>query len=104
MSDTLQGKVAFYTYSLGLEGLDSLDVSADIVCHGLVARQNFFCLIDNGLVLQNRAVVREVYGGRLSLKLAMYPLGVGVTLAEGLEGSDSLCKIPLSFSKWVPVD
>lgn len=79
------------THRLGLEGLDGLDVSANIVCHGLVLLQDFFCLIDDGLVLQHGAVVREVDGGGLSLKLSVYSLGVSVTLAEGLEGSDSLC-------------
>lgn len=41
------------TYSLNLEGLDSLDVRRDIVSHGLELLQKLLCLIYNGLVLQN---------------------------------------------------
>ena len=91
MSSSFPLRRSVSTYCFGLESLDGLDVSANIVCHGLILLQDFFGLIDDSLVLQYRAVVGEVNGGRLSFKLSVYPLGVTVTLAEGLERRDGLC-------------
>lgn len=52
--------------------------------------QELLGLIDNSLVLEHRAVVCKVDGGRLGGVLCVYPLCVAVTLAEGLESGDGL--------------
>lgn len=79
------------TYSLNLEGLDSLDVRRHIVSDGLELFQKLLRLIYDSLVLQNRAVVREIDGSGLGSELCVHPLRVAVPLAEGLEGGDGLC-------------
>ena len=78
------------TYSLCLEGLDGLEGSADIVGGGLEVLQVLLGVVNNSLVLQNRAVVSEVNGGGLAGVVVVDTLGIGVTLAEGLDGSDGL--------------
>lgn len=80
------------TYSLSLEGLDRLEGGADVVGGGLEVVQELLSLIDNGLVLQYRAVASEVNGGGLASEVVVNTLGIGVTLAEGLDGSDGLYK------------
>jgi len=50
---------------LCLEGLDGLNMGVDVVCHGLEVCQEFFGLVDDGLVLEDGAVVGKVYGGGL---------------------------------------
>ena len=58
------------TYCFGLERLDGLDVSADVVRDGFKFAHNLLRFVDDGLVLQDRAVVGEVYGRRLGIQLA----------------------------------
>lgn len=55
------------TYCFGLERLDGLDVCADVVRDGFKSGQDLLRFVDDGLVLQNGAVVREVYGRRLGI-------------------------------------
>ena len=45
------------THRLGLERLDGFNVRADVVCDGLEVAQGLLCLVDDGLVLQDGAVV-----------------------------------------------
>ena len=63
----------------------------DVVCHGLEITQDLLRLIDDGLVLQHGAVVREVDGRRSGVELAGDALGIRVALAERLQGCDGLC-------------
>lgn len=63
-------------------------MGADIISDRLEVGQNFLGLIDDGLVLENRAVVGEVDSGRLRRELTLNALSVSMTLAEGLEGSN----------------
>lgn len=77
-------------HSLGLESINGLDLSGDIVGDGLEGSESLLDLIDNGLVLQGRSVGGEVNGGGLlgqSLELAS---GILVSLLEGLEGGNGL--------------
>lgn len=78
------------TYSLGLEGLNRLNLSGNIVCHRLELFQGLLSLIDNGLVLENRAVVVKIDGGGGIAINMRQTLGLAVTLAESLEGGDGL--------------
>lgn len=65
---------------------------AHIVGHGLEVAQDTLSLIDDGLVLEDRAVVGKVDGRRLGRVLAVNALGFGMTLTERLERCNSLCK------------
>ena len=78
------------THRLGLERLDGLDVHAGVVRDGFKVAQDLLRLVDDGLVLQDGAVVRKVDGRRLRFELACDELGVRVALAERLQGSDGL--------------
>lgn len=79
------------TYRLGLKRLDRLDVRAHVVRDGLELAQELLRLVDDGLVAQHRAVVREVDRRRLRGERGVDALGVPVPLAERLEGCDGLC-------------
>jgi len=59
---------------LCLESLDGLDMGVDVVSHGLEFGQEFFGFVDDGLVLEDGAVVGEVYGGGLGNILLLQPL------------------------------
>jgi len=61
-----------------------------IIRHGLELLQQLLGLIDDGLVLQDGAVVRDIDGGGLRGVLVVDELGVVVPFAEGLEGGDGL--------------
>lgn len=74
---------------LSLEGLNGLDLAGDIVGDWLEALEVLLYRIDNGLVLQDRAVVGEVDGGWLLLKSRKLAAGILVALLEGVEGGDS---------------
>ena len=83
-------EACFNTHSLGFEGLNSLDGAADVVGHGLEVLQQLLRLVNNGLVLQHRAVMSEVDGCRLRGVLVGEPLGIGVSLSEGLNSGNGL--------------
>ena len=78
------------TYSLGLEGLNSLHVSRNVVGDGLEVPQELLSLVNDSLVLEYRTVVRKVDGGRLGVELRVNPLRIAVTLTERLESGDGL--------------
>ena len=78
------------TYSLGLEGLNSLHVPRNVVGDGLEVPQQLLSLIDDGLVLEYRTIVRKVHCSGLRVELRVHPLRVAVTLAECLESGDGL--------------
>ena len=63
----------------------------DVVRDGLEVTQGLLHLVDDGLVLQDGAVVRQVDGRRLGVELAGDALGFRVALAERLQGCDGLC-------------
>jgi hypothetical protein len=79
------------THSLNLKRLNSLNMSTDIVRHGLEILQRLLSLIDDGLILEDGTVVGKVDGGGLGSKLGMETLGVGVSFPESLKGGDGLC-------------
>lgn len=62
-----------------------------VVRDGLEAREQLLRLVDDALVAQHRAVVREVDGRRLGGVLLRQALRLGVALAEGLQGGDGFC-------------
>jgi hypothetical protein len=68
-------------------------MSTNIICDRLVVLQLFLDLINNSLVLEDRAVVREVDSGWLRRGSLLDSLRVSVTLAECLQGGDGLCII-----------
>lgn len=79
------------THSLGLKGLDSLNGRGNVVCHRLEVFEQLLRLVDDGLVLQDGAVMGKVNGCRLVGIVVGQSLGIGVTLAEGLEGGNGFC-------------
>ena len=74
------------TYSFSLERLDRLDVLADVVCYGFESFQYLLGVVNDGLVLQNVSVVREVDRCLRGLELVVHPLGLGVSFSESLQG------------------
>ena len=66
-----------------------------IVGHGLEVAQNTLSLIDNSLVLKDRAVVGKVDGGGLGRVLAVNALSLSMALAESLQGCDGFCSQPV---------
>lgn len=76
--------------SLGLESLDSLQLTGNIVGGGLEGLELVLDLVDNGLVLQDLAVVGEVDGlGLFGQKLNL-ATGIVVPLLESLERGSGL--------------
>lgn len=65
---------------------------ANIIRDGLEVTQNLLRLVDDGLVLQDGAVMRQVDRCRLGIELAGDALGIRVTLAECLQGGNGFCK------------
>ena len=78
------------TYSLSLEGLNSLHVPRNVVGDGLEVPQELLSFINDSLVLEYRTVVRKVDGGRLGVELCVDPLRVAVTFTERLKSGDGL--------------
>ena len=79
------------TDSLGLEGLDGLDVRVNVISDRLERADELLGLINDCLVLENGTVVGKVDGGGLLAERCSRALGVGVALAEGLQRGDGLC-------------
>lgn len=76
--------------SLGLEGINSLQLAVDIVGNGLEGLEVVLELVDDGLVLQDAAVVAEVNGlGLLGQDLDL-AASLVVALLESLEGDGGL--------------
>lgn len=75
---------------LGLEGGDGLELAGDVVGGGLEGLEALLDLVDDGLVLEDGAVLGEVdLGGELR-QLLDPALGVVVARLEGLQGRDRL--------------
>ena len=76
--------------SLGLESVNGLQLAADIVRSGLEGLEVVLDLVDDGLVLQDAAVVAEIFGlGLLGQDLDLAAILI-VALLEGLEGGSVL--------------
>ncbi|KAI6753107.1 hypothetical protein HG531_005276 [Fusarium graminearum] len=75
---------------LSLEGIDGLQLSADIVGNGLEGVESLLDLVDDGLVLEDGSILGEVDGGGLLLELLDLAADVLVALLEGLQGGNSL--------------
>jgi hypothetical protein len=75
---------------LRLECLDCLNLSADIVCLGLESVELLLNVVDDGLVLEDAAVVLEVDGLRLLGEDGDFAARIVVALLEGLKGSSSI--------------
>jgi hypothetical protein len=85
------------TYSLRLEGFNGLHMAADVVRDRLEVAHGLLGLVHDSLVLEQRAVVRDVDSGGLVLESVGDALRVTVPLAERLERSDGLCKCQFSI-------
>jgi hypothetical protein len=72
-------------------------VAADVVRDGLEVAHGLLSLVHDGLVLEQRAVVRDVDSGGLVLESVGDALRVTVPLAERLERSDSLCECQVNI-------
>lgn len=77
-------------HGLDLKGLDGLDLAGDIVGGGLEGGEALLDLVDDGLVLEDGAVLSEV-DGRGELRQLLDPAaGVLVALLESLKGGGGL--------------
>jgi hypothetical protein len=76
--------------SLGLEGVDGLQLAVDIVGSGLEGLEVVLELVDDGLVLQDAAVVAEVNGLGLLRQDLDLAASIVVALLESLEGGGGL--------------
>lgn len=89
---------------LGLEGLNGLDLPADVVLLDLEAAELLLDVVDNGRVLEDLAVVGEV--DRLGLLVQQLDLAAGVIVAllerlQGLGGGSLEAELGADFG---PVD
>lgn len=66
-------------------------MGGDVVRDRLEVLEQFLGLVDNLLVLEDGAVVRDVDRGRLRRERVAGELRVVVTFAEGLQRGDRLC-------------
>lgn len=89
---------------LDLEGLDGLDLAGDVVGGGLEGLEALLDLVDDGLVLEDGAVVGEVDGGGLLRELLDLAAGVLVALLEGLQGGDGLAAEAQGLGDLDPVE
>lgn len=76
--------------SLSLKGINSLQLTANIISSGLEVLEVGLDLVDNSLILQDLAVVAEVDGLREFRQDLDLATGVIVTLLERLQGSGGL--------------
>jgi hypothetical protein len=90
--------------SLGLEGINGLQLTGDIVGGGLEGLEVVLDLVDDSLVLQDAAVVGEVdLLGLLGEELNL-AAGLIVTLLEGLQGGGGLAAEAERAGDLDPVD
>lgn len=75
---------------LGLESLNGLDLPSYIVCLRLESVELLLDVVDNGLVLEDAAVMVEVDGLGLLGEDGDFATRIVVALLEGLEGSSGL--------------
>jgi len=91
-------------HRLALERLDRLQLLADIVRRGLEALVVALDLVDDGLVLERRAVVVEVDGLRRVGQHLDLAAGVVVALLEGLQAAGGLAAEAEGGGDFGPVD
>jgi hypothetical protein len=75
---------------LDLEGLDGLELAVQVVGGGLEGVETLLDLVNDGSVLEDRAVVGKVDGGRLLLQQLQLAAHVVVALFEGLQAGHRL--------------
>ena len=75
---------------LGLESLNGLDLPSYVVCLGLECVELLLDIVDDGLVLEDAAVVGKVDGLRLLGEDGQLAARIVVALLEGLEGGGGL--------------
>jgi hypothetical protein len=75
---------------LDLEGVDGLELAAQVIGGGLEVCEALLDLVDDGLVLEDRAVLGEVDRGGLLGQHLHLAAGVLVALLEGLKRGDRL--------------
>lgn len=90
--------------SLSLKGVDSLDLTRNIVSGRLEGLEVILNLVNDGLVLERLAVVREVDGLRLLGQHGHFAAGIVVALLEGLEGCCGLAAKAEGAGDFGPVD
>lgn len=90
--------------SLGLEGINGLQLAGNIVGGGLEVLELVLDLVDDGLVLQNAAVTGEVDGLRLLGKELNLAARIVVTLLESLQRGSGLAAEAEGAGRLDPVD
>jgi len=88
---------------LALEGLDGLDLAADIVSDWLEGLEVILYRINNSLVLEDGAVVGEVDSRRRLGELLESATRILIALLERLEGGDGLAAESEVGSDCLPV-
>lgn len=78
------------TNSLGLESVDSLELSLNIVGDGLELGEDLLSLVDDVLVTEDLVVVSKVDVGGLLLELRELTLSIVGTLTESRDLSESV--------------
>lgn len=91
-------------HSLCLERLNGLDLPSDIVCSWLECAEVILDLVDDALVLEDGAVVREVDLLGLLGEDLNAATGVLVALLECLEGGGSLAAESETLGDLCPVE
>lgn len=89
---------------LNLEGVNGLELAADVVGGGLEGVEALLNLVDDGLVLERRSVGGKVDRRRLLGQLLNLAASVFVSLLEGLEGGDCLTAKAQRAGNLYPVD
>lgn len=101
--DLLLGRLGVLD-SLGLEGLDGLDLAVDIVGLGLEGLEALLDLVDDGLVLEEGAVLGKVDLGGQFGQLLDLALGVVIARLEGLQRGDRLAAEAQGGGHFDPVE
>lgn len=90
--------------SLSLKGVDSLELAGNIVGGRLKGLEVVLDLVNDGLVLERLAVVREVDRLGLLRENSHFAAGIVVALLEGLEGCCGLAAKTEGAGDFGPVD
>jgi len=89
---------------LDLECLDGLELTVQVIGGGLEGLEALLDLVDDGLVLENGAVLGEVDLGGLLLEELELAAGILVALLEGLEAGDRLATEAERCGDFSPVE
>lgn len=79
------------SYSFGLESLYGLDVCACVISNRIEVLQKLLGFINNGLVLQDRTVVRKIDSCGLRRVLGLETRSVSMAFTEGLQSGNGFC-------------